>query len=250
MRKSVLGERENDSLMVDDKTVVCTALEEGVERVINIGFEDSRAVTIERDGWYPHVKLRVEDTPPTSLAAVFRVHSETEADYTVAVGEEEWHYKQLSDASLKLEDTLTDAGFSILTYNGVDSGVFVHGWKRSPPWFRDGDLIKLFKWKTPLKVTHVCSQGERPPEEFPLPVTPELQYIGPETLHLCLAGRRGGEHLIDYDGEQASLYQRAQSEQPVLKKTNEEVTTVFTGNPTTGPRLEDTEANATDGEDT
>lgn len=235
--------------MADDKTAVCTALKEDVEKVINTDFEDSRAVTIERDGWYPHIKLRVEDTPSTSLTAVFRVDSETEADYTVTVGEEEWHYRQHSNVSLKLEDTLTDSGFSILSYNRVDPGVFVHGWKRASTWFQAGDLMKLFKWKTPLTVAHVCPPGERPPKGFPLPVTSELQYIGPESLHLCLAGRRGGEHLLDYDGEQASLYQRPRSEQPVLKKTNEGVTTVFTGNPTTGPRLEDTEANATRCED-
>ena len=105
-------------------------------------------------------------------------------------------------------------------------------------WFQTGDYMKIYRWRTSVEVVYVCPPGKRPPEDRPLPVTGDGMYIGADSHHLYLRGNRGGEYLIDYDDDVASVYQRDTQTSAALDKMVEVSRTIFVGNPETGPRLD------------
>ena len=218
------------------KEAVYTALVDAVKQVIQQTFEDSRVVTIEQDNWYPDLRLRTDTLIPYENDAMIEVATDAEATHTETVDDETFYHKRVSDVIPRLDDALTEEGFAAEPYRHHDAGIRVYGWERNPPWFQIGDYLKLYKWRTPIEVSHVCPPSDRPPTEFPLPVTPDGDYIGTDSLHLCLSGQRGGEYLLDYRDETAALYERDSSDDTVLVKTTEPSRIIFVGNPKTGPR--------------
>ena len=226
--------------MANAKKAVYTDLVDAVKTVIQQTFDDARVVTIEQDNWYPDLQLRTDTLIPYENDAMIEVKTEAEATHTETVGDETFYHKRVPDVIPRLDGALTEAGFAAEPYRHDYAGIRVLGWERAPPWFQPGDYLKLYKWRTPIEVTHVCPPEDRPPQDFPLPVTPNSDYIGSDSLHLCLSGQRGGEYLLDYRDETAALYERDSSDDTVLVKTTEPSRVIFVGNPETGPRLNDT----------
>ncbi|MFC4989367.1 hypothetical protein [Saliphagus infecundisoli] len=213
---------------------------DAVKTVIQQTFDDARVVTIEQDNWYPDLQLRTDTLIPYENDAMIEVKTEAEATHTETVGDETFYHKRVPDVIPCLDGTLTEAGFAAEPYRHDYAGIRVLGWERNLRWFQPGDYLKLYKWRTPIEVTHVCLPDDRPPRDFPLPVTPNGDYIGSASLHLGLSGQRGGEYLLDYQDETAALYERDSSDDTVLVKTTEPSRVIFVGNPETGPRLNDT----------
>jgi hypothetical protein len=226
--------------MANAKKTVYTDLVDAVKTVIHQTFDDSRVVTIGQDNWYPDLQLRTDTLLPYENDAMIEVETETEATHTETVGDETFYHKRVPNVIPHLDDVLTEAGFVAEPYHHEHTGVRVYGWERDPPWFQAGDYLKLYKWRTPIEVTNVCPSGDRLPTEFPLPVTPDGDYIGDDSLHLCLAGQRGGDYLLNYRNKTAALYERDSSDDTALVKTVEPSRVVFVGNPETGPRFNNT----------
>lgn len=227
--------------MTSEKDTVYADLVNAVESVVSQCFEDTRVVEIGQDNWYPDVQLR-QDTLmiyETESDAVIEVSDESEADLTETIGDETRYYKHVSDVRPTLEGELEARGFVTEAYTDREMGqgrLRVFGWNHDPPWFQEGDYMKVYRWRTPLEVVHVSPPGEEPPEDRPFPVTGDGTYIGADSLHLHLRGNRGGEYLLDYDDDVASLYQRDTDTSETLQKSAEPGKTIFVGNPETGPR--------------
>ncbi|WP_273836888.1 hypothetical protein [Halococcus sp. PRR34] len=229
--------------MTSDKETVHADLVEASTSVIDQLFEDTRVVEIGQDNWYPDLLFR-QDTPivhETADDATIQVPTKAEADIRGTGGSEERYFKHISGARSRLEDGLNARDFVTEAYTDPDRGqgrLRVYGWNRDPLWFQHGDYMKVYRWRTPIEVVHVCPAGEQPPENRPLPVTGDGTYIGADSHHLYLRGNRGGEYLIDYDDDVGSLYQRNTQMNETLEKMVEVSRTIFVGNPKTGPRLD------------
>jgi hypothetical protein len=227
--------------MTSDKDAVHTDLVDAVTAVIDQCFEDTRAVEVGQDNWYPDLLFR-QDTfivHDTADDVTIEVPTETEADLTESMAGSESYYKQISDARPRLEDALHARNFVTEGYSDPETGqgrLRVFGWDHDPTWFEQGDYMKVYRWRTPIEVVQVSPPDEQPPEDRPLPVAGDGEYIGADTLHLYLRGNRGGEYLIDYADDVASLYQRDSDSSETLTKSSEPGTTIFVGNPETGPR--------------
>lgn len=227
--------------MPSDKDAVYTDLVDAVESVIEQCFEDRRAVKIGQDNWYPDLLFR-QDTRivyETADDATIEVPTKDEADIKTSVGGDDRYFTHIAGARTTLEEKLEARAFVTEAYTDRETGqgrLRVYGWDRDPPWFQEGDYMKVYRWRTPIEVIHVCPAGERPPEDHPLPVTGDGTYIGADSLHLYLRGNRGGEYLIDYDDGVTSLYQRESDTSETLTKSTEPSKTIFVGNPETGPR--------------
>jgi hypothetical protein len=230
--------------MTSEKEAVYTDLVNAVESVRDEVFDVSRVVKIGQDNWYPDLLFR-QDTMivyETPADATIEVLAEDDADLKQSVGGEERYFKHIPDARPRLEDALNARGFVTEACDDPDTGqgrLRVFGWNRDPPWFREGDYVKVYRWRTPLEVVAVCPPGEEPTDDQSLPVTGDGTYIGAGSLHLYVRGNRGGEYLIDYDDNVASLYQRDTEASEALEKTAELSRTIFVGNPETGPRLDE-----------
>ena len=227
--------------MTSDKEAVYTDLVDAVESVVSQVVEESCAVEIGQDNWYPDLLFR-QDTMlvyETAADVTIEVLSEEDADLTESAGGDKRYFKHLPGVRSTLEDALEARGFVTEAYDDRERGqgrLRVYGWERDPPWFQEGDYLKVYRWRTPIEVEHVCPSGERPPDDRPLPVTGEGEYIGADSLHLYLRGNRGGEYLIDYNDDVISLYQRDTKASEILEKMVEPSRTIFVGNPDTGPR--------------
>jgi hypothetical protein len=225
--------------MSNAKEAVFTDLVDAIKTVIQQTFDDSRVVTIEQDNWYPDLQLRTDTLLAYENDAMIEVAAEAEATHTETVGDDIFYHKRVPDVIPRLDDALTEADLAAEPYRHDYAGVRVYGWERDPPWFQTGDYLKLYKWRTPVEVNRVCPPGDRSPQDFPLPVTSDGEYIGTDSLHLCLAGQRGGEYLLDYRNETAALYERDTSDDTTLVKTTVPSRVIFVGNPESGPRLND-----------
>jgi hypothetical protein len=227
--------------MPSDKEAVYTDLVDAVTAVVDQCFGETRVVEIGQDNWYPDLLFRqdtffVYETPDD---VTIQVSSEEGADLTESIDGNEHHYRVISGVRSTLDDALTAQDFVTEGYSDPETGqgrLRVVGWDHNPTWFREGDYMKVYLWRTPIEVVHVCPPGEDPPEDRPLPVTGDGTYIGADSLHLYLRGNRGGEYLIDYDDDVASLYQRDTDTSETLQKSTEPGRTIFVGNPETGPQ--------------
>ncbi|WIV65885.1 hypothetical protein [Natrialbaceae archaeon AArc-T1-2] len=224
--------------MGSDKKAVHEELVDAVETVVDrtVG---TGVVEFGQDNWYVTVAPRQDALVPSEGDAVVRVASEEQADIEEEIGDSHYYYRHVPDVVETLETALTEDGFAAKSYRSRDGqAVRVLGWDRDPSWFRDGDYVKLYRWRTPLEVVAVAGIGERPPAEFPTPVDENGDYVGADSIHLCLRGNRGGEYLVDAVGGETALYHREDSDADVLEKASEITRTIFVGNPETGPRLE------------
>lgn len=124
---------------------------------------------------------------------------------------------------------LESEGFAVIVRrrNTID----IKGWPGRFDELREGDFVRLWKWKTPVRVTGVFESGEPYPDE-------SLSLLPEDGLTVALEGSRGGQYALHRpeSGDNTQFWHKGSSDSHGLTKPNDDASFQFVGNIETGPR--------------